>query len=64
MRRRRSRIVTYDWVPGFARGFVREIRVRWAAEEAGLDYRVETVPLRREVRRRTGRCSRSSRCRS
>ena len=41
-------LVTYDWVPGMARGFVREIRVRWAAEEAGLDYRVETVPAREQ----------------
>jgi glutathione S-transferase len=41
-------IVTYDWVPDFPRGFVRDIRVRWAAEEAGLDYSVETVPLRRK----------------
>jgi glutathione S-transferase len=41
-------IVTYDWVPEFPRGFVRDIRVRWAAEEAGLSYRVETVPLRQK----------------
>jgi glutathione S-transferase len=41
-------IVTYDWVPDFPRGFVRDIRVRWAAEEAGLRYRVETVPLRQK----------------
>ncbi len=33
-------IVTYDWVPDFPRGFVRDIRVRWAAEEEGLPYRV------------------------
>lgn len=39
-------IVTYDWVPAFARGFVRDLRVRWAAEEAGIPYRVETVPVR------------------
>jgi glutathione S-transferase len=41
-------LVTYDWVPEFPRGFVRDIRVRWAAEEAGLSYRVETVPLRQK----------------
>jgi glutathione S-transferase len=41
-------IVTYDWVPGIARGFVRDIRVRWAAEEAGLAYRIETVPVRQK----------------
>ena len=42
-------IVTYDWVPEFARGFVRDIRARWAAEEAGLAYRVETVPVREKT---------------
>jgi glutathione S-transferase len=44
-------IVTYDWVPEMARGFVRDIRVRWAAEEAGLAYRVETVPVRQKSER-------------
>lgn len=39
-------IVTYEWVPAFARGFVRDLRVRWAAEEAGLPYRIETTPVR------------------
>ncbi|TRW98168.1 glutathione S-transferase family protein [Paracoccus sp. M683] len=37
-------IVTFDWVPDFARGFVRDIRARWAAEETGTPYRIETVP--------------------
>jgi len=31
------------WVPDFARGLVRDLRVRWALEEAGLDYRVRLV---------------------
>lgn len=39
-------IVTYDWVPEPPRGFVRDIRVRWALEEAGLPYRVKSVPFR------------------
>ncbi|AXC48742.1 glutathione S-transferase family protein [Paracoccus suum] len=38
-------ITTYDWVPEFARGYVRDLRPRWACEEAGLPYRVETVPI-------------------
>jgi glutathione S-transferase len=38
-------IWTYDWVPEAPRGFVRDVRLRWACEEAGLDYRVETVPF-------------------
>jgi glutathione S-transferase len=34
---------TYDWVPEGPRGFVRDIRLRWACEEAGLAYSVRTV---------------------
>jgi DNA-binding NarL/FixJ family response regulator len=37
---------TWDWVPVMPRGFVRDIRVRWALEEAGFPYRVESVPFR------------------
>lgn len=37
-------IVTYEWVPEFPRGLVRDIRARWAATEAGIPYRVDTVP--------------------
>lgn len=36
---------TYDWVPDGPRGFVRDLRLRWAAEEAGLAYDVRTVPF-------------------
>lgn len=36
-------IWTYDWVPPGPRGFVRDLRLRWAAEEAGLAYEVRTV---------------------
>jgi glutathione S-transferase len=36
---------TYDWVPDGPRGFVRDLRLRWACEEAGLDYAVRTVPF-------------------
>lgn len=38
-------IWTYDWVPDGPRGFVRDLRLRWACEEAGLDYEVRTVPF-------------------
>jgi glutathione S-transferase len=38
-------LTTFDWVPDLPRGFVRDIRVRWALEEAGLPYRVESVPF-------------------
>jgi len=38
-------IWTYDWVPDGPRGFVRDLRLRWACEEAGLAYSVRTVPF-------------------
>lgn len=31
-------ISAFRWVPPFAQGLVRDLRVRWALEEAGLDY--------------------------
>jgi glutathione S-transferase len=39
-------LTTFDWVPEMPRGFVRDLRVRWALEEAELPYRVESVPFR------------------
>lgn len=33
-------ITAYDWVPDFARGHVRDLRVRWALEEVGQPYEV------------------------
>lgn len=39
-------LFTFDWVPEMPRGYVRDIRVRWALEEARLPYRVEGVPFR------------------
>jgi glutathione S-transferase len=39
-------IWTYDWVPEGPRGFVRDLRLRWAAEEAGLAYDMRTVPFK------------------
>jgi glutathione S-transferase len=32
------RVSCYRWVPPFAQGLVRDLRVRWALEEAGLPY--------------------------
>jgi len=34
------------WVPAFARGYVKDLRVRWALEEAGLPGRAVTVDSR------------------
>lgn len=39
-------LTTFDWVPEMPRGYVRDLRVRWALEEAGLPYRVESTPFR------------------
>ena len=36
-------ITAFRWVPDFAAGLVRDLRVRWALEEAGLDYRVRLM---------------------
>jgi glutathione S-transferase len=36
-------IWTLDWVPEGPRGFVRDLRLRWACREAGLPYTVKTV---------------------
>jgi len=38
-------LTTLDWVPEFPRGFVRDLRVRWALEEASLPYTVATTPV-------------------
>ena len=38
-------LTTFDWVPETPRGYVRDLRVRWALEEAGLTYRVASVPF-------------------
>lgn len=38
-------ITTLDWVPEFAHGYVRDIRIRWVLEEIGRPYDVDTVPL-------------------
>lgn len=39
-------LTTFDWVPEAPRGMVRDLRVRWALEEAGLPYRVEETSFR------------------
>ena len=36
-------ISAFSWVPDFARGQVRDLRVRWALEEAGLSYRTRLL---------------------
>ena len=36
-------ITTFGWVPEFARGFVRDMRPRWAFEEVGQPYKVDLI---------------------
>ncbi|HWC55606.1 MAG TPA: glutathione S-transferase family protein [Sphingomicrobium sp.] len=36
-------ITAFQWVPPGAQGLVKDLRVRWALEEAGLDYRVRLI---------------------
>ena len=38
-------VTTFDWVPDVPRGYVRDIRLRWALEEAGLPYDVASTPF-------------------
>ena len=38
-------LFTYDWVPPPPRGYVRDLRVRWALEEAALPHRVASTPF-------------------
>ena len=39
------RISAFKWVPEFAQGQVRDLRARWALEEAGLPYRTRLLEL-------------------
>ena len=38
-----TEVTAYRWVPGFAQGLVRDLRVRWALEEMGRPYRVRLL---------------------
>jgi glutathione S-transferase len=36
-------LTAFRWVPPFAQGYVRDLRIRWALEEAGLPYEVTLI---------------------
>lgn len=36
-------ITAFNWVPDFAQGQVRDLRVRWALEEAGIPYQTRLL---------------------
>ena len=38
-------ISAYRWVPSFAQGYVKDLRVRWALEEAGIPYETTLIDL-------------------
>ena len=38
-------ISAFEWVPDFAQGQVRDLRVRWALEEAGLPYQSRLLAM-------------------
>jgi glutathione S-transferase len=38
-------VYAFRWVPPFAQGQVRDLRVRWALEEAGLPYRTRLLAM-------------------
>ena len=37
------KVSAFRWAPAFARGLVRDLRVRWALEEAGLPYEARLI---------------------
>lgn len=36
-------VSAFRWVPSFAQGYVRDLRVRWALEEAGIPYEAALI---------------------
>jgi glutathione S-transferase len=42
------RISAFNWVPPFAQGHVRDLRPRWALEEAGVSYAVRKLDATRD----------------
>jgi glutathione S-transferase len=38
-----AEVTAFRWVPDFAAGLVRDLRIRWALEEMGRDYRVRLL---------------------
>ncbi|MEE2877547.1 MAG: glutathione S-transferase family protein [Pseudomonadota bacterium] len=38
-------LFAFDWVPNIAKGHVRDLRARWAMEEAGIPYRSNLIKV-------------------
>ncbi|HEY0413997.1 MAG TPA: glutathione S-transferase family protein [Allosphingosinicella sp.] len=43
------RVSAFKWVPPFAQGLVRDLRVRWALEEAGLSYETRLIGFKEQT---------------
>lgn len=43
------KLTAFKWVPPFAQGLVRDLRVRWALEEAGVAYDVRLIDRDEQV---------------
>lgn len=41
----KPQVTAFRWVPPFAQGFVRDLRVRWALEEAGESYDARLIDI-------------------
>ena len=54
------KVSAFRWVPDFARGLVRDLRVRWALEEAGLRYELGLWGPRIKRPKPIARCSHSA----
>jgi glutathione S-transferase len=44
-----TEVTAFRWVPDFARGFVRDLRVRWALEEVGRPYAQKLISLEEKL---------------
>ncbi|MFY0527655.1 glutathione S-transferase family protein [Archangium gephyra] len=52
---RNIRVSAFRWVPPLAQGLVRELRVRWALEEAGLAYEARLIGPEEQLSERSRR---------
>ena len=56
-----AEVTAFRWVPDFAQGLVRDLRVRWALEEIERPYRVRLLDATTRGRRNISSSSRSAR---
>ena len=55
-------VTAFRWVPAFAQGLVRDLRVRWALEEAGREYEAQLIGPAEQKSDGYRSCSPSARC--